>query len=343
MKYLFLLVLLLTTLTACQTKQHQLPSVLVQTTLLQKHLLIETITGYGVVTVDPSHTLNITLPNSGQISDLYVTAGQSVSQGASLFSLNTDPNATLAFKQATNALTEAKGELTRTQQLFAQQLATRSQLATTEKNYTDTLQTVNTLKQQGANAKVQNVTAPFSGVITQLNVAQGDRIAAGTTILQISQTNNLLVMLGVEQDDSEKIKVGMPVQLNAVVNGDQSFNSVVSEVHGILDPQTQLVDIVVQLPKKLNLNILPGMRLRGVITIATKNSWAVPQNAVLHDANGYYIYRIDNNIAHRVAVKTGVEDRNLVEIQGDLHTNDRIVTVGNYELNEGMIIREQSP
>ena len=103
------------------------------------------------------------------------------------------------------------------------------------------------------------------------------------------------------------------------------------------------MDIVVQLPKALNLNILPGMRLRGVITIAIKKSWAVPQNAVLHDANGYYIYRIDNNIAHRVAVKTGLEDTNLVEIQGNLHTNDCIVTVGNYELNEGMFIREQSP
>ena len=233
MKYLFLL-LMLTTLIACQTKQPQLPSVLVQTTLLKQQILTDTITGYGVVTVDPAHTINITLPNSGQISDLYVTAGQAVSQGAPLFSLSTDPNATLAFKQASNALTEAKGELTRTQQLFAQQLATRSQLAIAEKNYTDALQTVNTLKQQGANAKVQNVTAAFSGVVTQLNVAQGEHIAAGTTILQISQTNNLLVMLGVEQDDSEKIKVGMPVQLYAVVQGDQSFNSVVSEVHGIL-------------------------------------------------------------------------------------------------------------
>jgi hypothetical protein len=47
--------------------------------------------------------------------------------------------------------------------------------------------------------------------------------------------------------------------------------------------------------------------------------------------------------AKRMAVKTGIETDKYTEIIGPIDTKSPIVTVGNYELQDGMAVREGGP
>jgi hypothetical protein len=55
------------------------------------------------------------------------------------------------------------------------------------------------------------------------------------------------------------------------------------------------------------------------------------------------IFQVTGSKAERVPVKTGIETDKYTEIIGPIDTKIPIVTVGNYELQDGMAVREGGP
>jgi membrane fusion protein, multidrug efflux system len=313
------------------------PSVQVQTAALQRQLLAETRVGYGRVSPNTGSTININLPRPGQVTRLLVTPGEVVKGGAPLLEFDTGAAAALAWRQAENALALAREDLARTEQMVAQRLATRSRLAAARKVAADAEAALAAERRRGANRGSERVTAPFDGIVVSIAVAQGDRLAAGAPALQLARQTGLLVYLGIEPEDSDRVKAGMPVRLYSVFDARRTVDARVAQVHGMVNPQTQLVDVVVRLRDR---ELIPGMRVRGVITLSQTETWTVPRSAVLRDARGAYIFQVQRGRARRVDVRTGPETDQLTSVSGDFDPALPVVTLGNYELRDGMAVRE---
>ena len=84
-------------------------------------------------------------------------------------------------------------------------------------------------------------------------------------MLQLARETGLRVDLGIEPEDSDKVKVAMPVRLSSVFDRRRTLEAKVSQVHGMVDPRTQLVDVVVRLHDG---NFIPGMQVRGEIALS---------------------------------------------------------------------------
>jgi membrane fusion protein (multidrug efflux system) len=91
----------------------------------------------------------------------------------------------------------------------------------------------------------------------------------------------------------------------------------------------------------------PGTRLllaayvRGEIAITSRETWVVPRAAVLPDDSAFTLYLAQNDRAIERKVKLGLETATEVEILDSvLKEGDRVVTVGNRELSDGMEIKE---
>ena len=125
-----------------------------------------------------------------------------------------------------------------------------------------------------------------------------------------------------------------------VFTGDIKVTGKVNKIHGIIDPQTRLIDVIVKLPPKRAAGLVPGTRVHGLITLRRYSGMAVPRQSVLKDAKGSYIFVVRNNRAYRLNVKTEAESGGLTGITGPFIKDDRVVVMGNYELNEGMPVRE---
>ena len=82
------------------------------------------------------------------------------------------------------------------------------------------------------------------------------------------------------------------------------------------------------------------MQVRGEITLTSASTWTVPRSAVLRDARGAYIFQVKDGRARRVAVQTGVETDRVTEIRGGFEPSLPVVVTGNYELEDGMAVRE---
>ncbi len=312
----------------------------VQTQPLSQHDLVETLTGYGMVSINPVGVVNINFPRAGQVMQLLVTQGQVVKRGMPILQFDTSPMNSVSYAQALSEVNFARSELKRVQGLVEQQLATQSQLARAQKALSDAEAALAAQHKLGTGIKHELIKTPFDGIVSALNVAPGERIQAGTSALQLARLDTLRVLLGIEPEDINKVKAGMAVLLTPVFNTEQSIEGVVREVHGMINPQTQLVDVAVSLNAKQGVHLIPAMRVRGVIILNHQRGFAVPRQAVLRDAQGAYIFVVRHGRACRINVETGIESSGFVGIAGPFKKDDRVVSLGNYELQDGMAVQE---
>jgi membrane fusion protein, multidrug efflux system len=316
------------------------PSVLVSTVPLRKEMVASSLTCFGVVSADPRGTASITLQRSTTVSRLFATQGEVVRAGASLAEVVTASADTLNYENALLAEDYAQRELARVENLVTNRLATQSQLAAARKALADAQASLKEQKKIGTGSKREVLKAPFAGTVTAISVKEGDHIPAGTSLMQISRRGALRVELGVEPEEIGLVKKGMKVLLTPVFGGKSSLSGTVHEIHGVINPQTRLVDVLVFLTGRNLDSFLPGMQVRGEIGISHHMGWVVPRQAVLSDSGGEYLFQVEKGHARRVSVVSGRAGKELVEVKGALNPELKVVYLGNYELEDGMAVRE---
>jgi membrane fusion protein (multidrug efflux system) len=312
-------------------------SALVRTAPLQRQTLTDSLTAFGELTT--GQVVAISFPRAGQVARLLVQPAERVNSGSPLVTLASDPNAKLAYTQAQSAVDFARGELRRSEELLALQLATQSQVDSNRKGLQDAEANLATQHQLGGDVGLATVAAPFGGVVTAVAVAQGDRIQPGATLLQLGHTDVLRVQLGIEPDDSPLVHPGLPLTLSPVDDLTKAVSTTIVESHGLINPKTQLVDALAEVPTARAPFLVPGMHVRAAIKVGQHLSWAVPRSAVLTDAKGAYVFQIAAGKARRVNVTAGGESQGLVAISGRIDPQLPVVVVGNYELEDGMRVR----
>jgi membrane fusion protein, multidrug efflux system len=315
-------------------------SALVKTVAPRQMELYGRVSGYGTVVPDPGATMNLNFPKAGRVTRLFVTPGQQVSRGTTLLEITTDPAGTLAYSQAENAVVYARGELSRIKSLYARQLATRSQVEAASRALKDAREALVAQRARGEGVRQDKLISPFDGTVVSVASAPGDRFIAGANLVQLVRTDFMRVRLGIEPEDSRQISPGMKVRLASVFSPQNQVEGEVLQVAGQVDPQTQLVDVTVRFKGN---TMLPGTKVKGDIATIGHEAQAVPRQAVLRDGGGAYLFQVFNGKAHRTAIKTGLEDGDWIEVLSPPLPKAPVVTLGNYELEDNMAVRESGP
>jgi len=319
----------------------------VQTVQPVRATLPLTVSAYGDVA--PAQTVSISFPRAGQLIAMTLLPGQRIAKGGLLARLTNDPAADTADQQARSALALAEAEVQRTQALFALQLATTSQLDMARRAVVDARGNVAAQQKLGGATGTPEVTAPFDGVVLSVSAAQGDRVAAGAPLLQFGRIDKLRVILGIEPAERQRIHIGDTVALTAMQTQPSSadmkgappaVSGHIASVQNLVDPKTQLVNAVVELPDSATTPFVPGMRLSARIVTGTQAGWLVPRPSVLTDDQGAYLFQIRDSVARRVAVTRLTEQADQVGVSGNLSDNVPIVSLGNYELTDGMKVKQ---
>jgi RND family efflux transporter MFP subunit len=301
----------------------------------------DTVEAWGSATGDPQHARTISLAHGGQVIAVSVAAGQTVKRGQPLLTVTPDPAARNTYQQAQSALTLAEGELQRTEQLAAQQLATQSQLATARKALADARTALDAQHALGGGTAQEAVTAPADGVVTTLSVGLGDRFAANAPLLGFTPAHALVAQLGVQPEDAAKLHAGMPVQLRNVY-GATGFTGTLRMIGQSVDPQSHLLSAQVELPAEASATLVAGTAVDAQIRTADFSAWAVPRAAVLHDEHGDYLFQVDRGHAKRVGVTLRSPDGDVVGVQGALGAQAKVIVLGAYELADGDAVRESA-
>jgi membrane fusion protein, multidrug efflux system len=114
----------------------------------------------------------------------------------------------------------------------------------------------------------------------------------------------------------------------------------------MLDPVTRLVPVLVDLPEDARPAAeqgtrLPGAPVRVLVQVGEMKGWLAPRDAVLTDAKGPYIFQVSGSKATRVDVRVEGTAGDTTVISGPLEPTRPLVVSGNYQLQDGGVVRER--
>jgi hypothetical protein len=102
------------------------------------------------------------------------------------------------------------------------------------------------------------------------------------------------------------------------------------------------VTAIADLPAAQAASLAAGTRVEAAITLGRHEAWSVPRQAVLSDDAGSYLFQAANGHARRVAVQVLGESAQAYGVDGQLDPKLPVVVLGNYELRDGMRVREEA-
>jgi RND family efflux transporter MFP subunit len=312
------------------------PSVLVETIQLAPGALPAVVTGYGSVRPGPGAQRDLALGGGGIVSQFLVGPGERVAADAALAQIRPDPLSVAELRKAQGGLTAARANAAHIAALLSAHLATRADLAAAEQGVQDATATLAALRANGTGV-ARTLRAPQAGIVAALLVQPGTPQPAGTAILRFVAASGLVAAIGLPPDQAAAVRPGDTAKLTLLESG-VSQNVQVNAVGAMLDPQTGLTPIRLSLGAGATL----GAPLAAAITTGRISGYVVPRDAVQSDAQGDYVFQVDRqHVAQREAVRVlGVLGQQTVIAQ-TLDPALPLVTQGNYQLSDGMSVREQ--
>jgi len=307
------------------------------------HAFHQPVHGYGALQADARTARSVTMATVGVVRAVEVLPGQRVAAGQPLFSVEPDPLAFLAYRQAASAARLARAEVTRLTAERADQLATASQVETAEKAVADADAALEAARRQGAADGAEVLRAPMDGIVATLSAGIGDRPAVGTALATITPASGAAVTLGVEPGEARLVHVGDAVTVRVVQQGTGERRGRVTVVGAALDRTTRLVPVSVALDDKAFGDVPAGSAVEADIATRAIEAFSVPRSAIVQDEGGTAVFEVQGGRAHRVAVVVEVDDGSRVGVSGELAASRRVVTTGAYELEDGAAVAERKP
>jgi membrane fusion protein (multidrug efflux system) len=312
------------------------PTANVQTMKLERGTISATVTAYGTVIAQPGELESISVQYESKVVRLLVSEGQPVAKEQALIEIEPSPDAKLALLEAETAAETAQTELEQTKKRFSMKLAVNSELQQAQHAARDAEAKLASLQQRGAGGRT-TLKSDLNSIVSTIEVRMGQIVAPGSPLLSLVPEKQIEVRLGVEPEDAGHLKIGEKVRIIAV---NQEGDEVTGEIRLVtrrVNPQTRLVDVFASVLPDVPL-LLDGY-IRGEIRTEENQAFIVPRDAVLPGENGSVLFTVRDGHAVRHEVAVGLETDTETEVKGgDLRVGDEIVTVGNYQLEEGMAV-----
>ena len=278
-------------------------------------------------TIEPykRNLISSSLPN--RIKKIYVEVGDHVKAGQKLVDLD---RANLAQQKL--QLDNLELEYNRVKELFAVGGASQQQVDQMRTQY-------ETAKTSYENLDENTVlVSPTNGVVTARNYDNGD-LATGA-ILTVMQIQPVKVEVNISESDFTKVKLGMPVDVNVEVYGDEVFKGKVSLIHPTIDPATRTFVTEINIPNGDN-RIRPGMFARVNIDFGNVNRVVVPDQAVVKRSGSgdrfVYVYK-DGKVSFN-QVQLGRHMDTSYELISGVENGSEVVIAGQSRLKDGAPVK----
>ncbi|MDR4496934.1 MAG: efflux RND transporter periplasmic adaptor subunit [Candidatus Scalindua sp.] len=316
------------------------PVVRVKTVPLNYGRMNETLTTHGIVEPLPStiETYNVTY--ECLVASVLVTGGEVVNPGDLLLRINPSPDTQLLLEQVQNELESARLEEELLNDRIKLQLSTKQDMVPVQLRISLAEKRLSSFKERGVES-MKEIRAASAGIVYFIGAQPGQTLPAGTNLLQLAHEDQIIVRLGVESEDVNRLQKGQLVKLKPILAPDsKSIEGIIQTVTRQVDPSTRLVSVLVK--PISNDGLLLNDYIEGKIIISSGNALLAPREAILPDGGGQSLFTVREGHAVKHVVEIGLETSGKMEIiSKELKEGDPVVVLGNYELSDGMLVLEE--
>jgi cobalt-zinc-cadmium efflux system membrane fusion protein len=266
--------------------------------------LSETIKASGEVAVLPQDYAKVSTYIGGIVKTIRVQEGDYVKKGQTVFTLEHPDYIKLQqeYLVTKNNLNFLEKEYERQKELFENKAAVGKVFQEAESKYNAEKGNIEALRNQlamlsiplgaldeGQMLRAISLKSPISGYVGELNISIGAYAEPNIPLLDITNTNNLIVHIDIFEKDVVKVARGQRVE---IVLPNQDVKSIQGEITSIgknVNRKTNTISISAKINDKNDL-LIPGMFVKTYISISEVSSTVVPQGAVIRSGSEKYVF-----------------------------------------------------
>lgn len=201
-------------------------------------------------------------------------------------------------------------------------------------------QTVQQLNQRKTTLDKVPVYAETSGVVTELNVRNGDYIKPGTQILRLQSYDQVWVIASIPETDLALIKKGITAHLKFPSAPSAAVQGTIDYIYPTVDPKTRTGKARIEL-KNASGRLLPGAYADITLSVGKQDRLSIASESILRDSQGDHVIVAlgQGRFASRV-VTAGISAQGRTEITNGLQVGDWVVASGQFMLDSEVNLRE---
>jgi RND family efflux transporter MFP subunit len=278
----------------------------------------ETVGGSGIIY--PNQEEDVQYPEAVSVKSVAVSAGQNVKAGQALM--------TLDVGQLASEIAVDEARVQSLQSLVQQdQVSNPSHVPADNQQLALAQSQLQSVQQQQNSIQGGNLTANFSGVVTQVNVNAGETVSANTPLLTVMDESQVIVHAKIPLANMGQVKVGQTATVSASAVSNLTVNGKVTEVVPEADPQTDTFEAWVTIPNN-NQQLIAGMS--AFVTIqSTATALAVPRLAVLNQDSNPQVFVVGaDGRAHLQSVHVAGRSADFIYVDSGLTAGQEVVVQG---------------
>ena len=248
------------------------------------------------------------------------------------YSLNNDQEI-IAWKNQITALQEEQQHLQtgKAAQINpGQATAAKAQKESTELTSNDTISKID--------EALLGIKADFNGVVTGISAVEGATVTAGAQLVTIANLDDVEVAVSVSKSDLPKIALGQEVDITI---NNKPYKGKVDKISGNATKNSNGVAVVETTIKITNpdSDIILGVEANNKIHAQkADNTIVLPYEYIMTDAEGDYVYVLENGVVTRKNVTVGISSSTQAQITEGLSVGENIITADYDSLTEGMAV-----
>jgi len=220
----------------------------------------------------------------------------------------------------------AQREFTKQKSIFDKGGITLKELSDAERSFVDAKHSIESATLTLAKLEVK---APFNGVIADLpHVTEGGWTASGTLVVRVVDYSRLYAELTLPSKDMDRIVRGQTVTVNDYSAAKTALKGTVTQASPALDPDSRMFKVKIDIANP-QLILKPGTFIKAEVVVQEKPAAIVISKSVILDRQGNKIvYVVDRGMAVERRIKTGIENKDEVEVLEGLQAKDQLIIEG---------------
>ena len=179
-----------------------------------------------------------------------------------------------------------------------------------------------------------------NGVVTSLNVQQGDYVQDGDALVTINDSKSFALVLSLPYELKKYVAIGKV--FTVLLPDATTRQAVVDKFLPTVDATSQTQNVVLKINGKQDIpeNLIVKVRIKKTANV---KAVSLPKAAILTDeteTNFWIMKLIDNNTAVKTPIRKGIEIDDKIEVLSPVLTSkDKILITGNYGVADTIKVR----
>ena len=172
--------------------------------------------------------------------------------------------------------------------------------------------------------------SPFSGVVIEKMVQQGQYVAMGEALFNIADLSSVWVEMEIYENEVSNIHLGQQVEIRSQAFPDKPSTGRIAFVYPFLDPKTRTVKARVELANT-GMRLKPEMFVNAIIRVPLSPSLVVPVTALMNTGKRKVVWvESSPGMFESRTVQVGQQSGEKVQILSGLQSGDKVAVSGGY-------------